>query len=461
MHVDIYPSSLYFLVYTTLMKLFYIFLGLAIFSLAGVSFYYTNIKKEETEFKVATSTPQKELIYIYREYGDVSFKNKTASSFTAVTDSKVTIGNYATVKTGDGRGYVIFPDNSSITLSSSTEIEISYEPTKVSIMQLIGSTYHRVTSLATGNKYEVRTPNTLAAVRGTKLAVTYIPKTKKTFVAVTEHSVEVTPTKDDGTPSKAPVMVQEGSLADIQSSTSTKVATTTEQNDRKMVIRGNAEVKEIKVFIDENKIIDKEYDKTPLEGRKEFLEKVINSLQQENKANDRETDESAGTAPTKTESRTEILNRAVKQVTSTIKPTPTVPNQETGIPPKTSTETPAPTKTEPVAPVVTETRTLKTLPINAEEFTPEQEAFIDAFYTVYERYFLVDDAATYCRKVSTLSSKDIIMSLLAVTNKAGYTLPKQTELSAFANDLVTSCTDGSMKDKVAGFKTRFDIAYPY
>lgn len=441
------------------MKLFYIFLGIAVFSLAGASFYYTNLKKEETHFNVATSTPQAESIYIYREYGDISFKNKAASTFTSVTDTKMTIANFATVKTGNGRGYVIFPDNSSIALSTSTEIQISYEPTKISIMQLLGSTYHRVTSLATGNKYEVRTPNTLAAIRGTKLAVIYNPNLKKTYIAVTEHQVEVTPTKEDGTLSNAPVMVQERSLADIQSSTSTpKIGTSTLMSSVKMVMRSNDDVKEIKIFIDENKIIDKAYDKTPLEMRKEFLEKLINSLQKESL----QTPPSGENSSLKIESRIDILNRVIKQITSTIK-TPTSVTPQASVPVTTAgTNTLTPVKVQPVTPItIGETKKLVELPTNVEEFTPEQEDFINSFYITYERYFLVDDPQAYCKRLGTITPKDMVASLLAISNKAGFIMPKQAELSSFATDLVSACADGSIQNKATTFKTRFDVTYSY
>jgi hypothetical protein len=443
------------------MKLLYTFLGVAVLVLAGTSFYYTNIKKADTKFIVATSTPQTELIYIYKEYGDVAFKNKSASTFTQVTDAKMTIGNFATVKTEDGRGYVIFPDNSSITLSSSTEIEISYEPTKISILQLLGSTYHRVTALATGNKYEVRTPNTLAAVRGTKLAVTYNPKTKKTFVAVTEHRVEVTPTKENGAADNAPVMLQEGSVADVQTSTTTpKNSTSTSSGSSKMVVKNNDEVKEMKPFLEENKVIDKEFDKPTNTDKRVFLEKIINTLQKEDNTAP-ETDDKAQ-IPKKPETRIDILNRVMKQTTSKETSQDTPPSTKEPAPVVTKTPAPVtePTKSE-TPPAITSTRTLKDLPTNVEEFTPEQEAFIDTFYTAYEKYFFVDDVVTYCKKVSALSAKEMVTSLLAVSNSAGYVLPKQTELTSFATDLITACKDGNMTDKAQAFKTRFDIAYPY
>jgi hypothetical protein len=291
------------------MKLVYALFGIGVVALAGFSFYHTNIKQpEDSGIKVTIDTPKQTPIYVYKEYGEMSYKNKSSDTYIQIDQKKTEIANYATVKTGNGRGYVMFPDNSSISLSSSTEIEISYEPTKVSIMQLLGSTYHRINTLVTGTKYEIRTPNTLAAIRGTKLAVTYNPKTKKTFVAVTEHTVEVTPTKNDGTPSKAPVMLSEGSLADIESTLTSQTGTTTQKQDTKMVVKGTDEVKEVDQFVKENKVIDKVYDAIPQEERKDFIEKVINTLQQQS--------EQAPPVPTPSSgksARVEVLERAVKE----------------------------------------------------------------------------------------------------------------------------------------------------
>ncbi len=446
------------------MKLFYIVLVLSLIGLAGGSFYYMNIHKDAVADKPVASKPSTESIYIYREYGDVSFREKTASTYTKVSSEKMLIPNYSSVKTTNGRGYVIFPDNSVITLSTSTEIEINHTSTKVSILQLLGSTYHRVTTLAKGNTYEVKTPNTLAAIRGTKFAIVYNPTSKKTLVAVTEHSVEVTQTKEGGETLRAPVMVQEGSLAEVRSSTSTQTSgTTTPKDEGSMAIRTTSEVPEIKQFIEENKIIDKEYDKTPLDTRKESLEIMIKSLQNE-----------ANNPSAKVETRTEIVTKVLNNIktgtpllgnqvipTATKEVTPVIVTpkiqpavQEVAIPTTSITSTTVPTtKQTPTS--------LRELPVAGEELTPADEAFVDTFYLAYEQYFLVDTPSTYCTKIKGMTSRDIISVLLAITNKAGIVLPKQTELTTFASDLVTSCADGTIANKASTFKIRFDTTYPY
>jgi hypothetical protein len=447
------------------MKLFYIVLGLIFIGLIGGSFYYTNIHKDTPAEKTAANTPPTESIYIYREYGTVFFKEKAASAYTQVASQKMLIPNHSSVKTTDGRGYVIFPDNSVITLSTSTEIEINYTSTKVSILQLLGSTYHRVTSLAKGNTYEVRTPNTLAAIRGTKFAIVYNPTSKKTLVAVTEHAVEVTQTKEGGATLRAPVMVQEGSLAEVKSSTSTQTTSTTTPKDQgSMIMRTTSEVPEMKQFIDENKIIDKEYDKTPLEERTKTFEIIIQSLQKA---------AAEPSSPTKEETRIETVTKALtaaKAIDQSPKSQETSTTIKETIPTNTPNKTPITTEgTSPTARVasttiapITQTQTsLRVLPVSAEELTSADEVFVDTFYTAYEQYFLIDTSSTYCAKIKGMTSRDIISALLAITNKAGILLPKQTELTTFASDLVTSCADGTIGNKASTFKTRFDTTYPY
>ena len=168
----------------------------------------------------------------------------------------------------------------------------------------------------------------------------------------------------------------------------------------------------------------------------------------------------------KIESRADTMTRIIKQASLQTQPattpSPTKPREMTPNVEKKPEPTLVPTvPAEPVSTITPQTKTLQSLPTNAEEFTPEQEAFIDTFYTTYEKYFFVDDAVTYCRKTATISSQQMMTSLLAITNNAGYVLPRQSELTSFATDLTSACKDGTMSDKTATFKTRFDITYPY
>ena len=459
------------------MKQLYILLGLVLFALACTSFYYTNIQSESNKVIVTADDPTKGSIYIYREYGEISFKNKSDTTDTSVGDTKMLVANYTSVKTGDGRGYVVFPDNSSIALSSSTEIEIQYEPTKISIMQRLGSTYHRVTTLTAENKYEVRTPNTLATVRGTKLAVTYNPITKKTYIAVTEHRVEVTKTKEDRTINGAPVMIQEGSLAQIQSATSTpKNASNTREISSTVTIFKNEEIPEIKELINENSSLDQEYDKVPFNARKEFLEKIIHLLSSEkHDVSDISNNLSSSTQNnlSKKETRPEIVTRVLKQSTrkevtslSTTSVPPSSPSPKLVPTIKTVTDSSAP-EIQPTTgggvsseTAVTARTQLKPYTIS-EDPTLAEQSFSDTFYNTYERLYLVDDPVSYCTRLGLTSAKSMLSLLTDTTKKAGYLLPKEAELLSFGTDLVSACADGSISSKVQTFKTQFDTTYPY
>ena len=419
-----------------------------------------------------TTTKPPETIYIYRESGEISFKPEGTSNYTSITSDTVTVPDHVSVKTGEGRGYVMFPDNTTISLATGTEIIIAYSPTKVSIMQLVGSTYHRVTSLVTGSTYIVRTPNTLASVRGTKFAITYNPSNKKTIVAVTEHSVEVTQIKETGEINKAPVMIQKDSAVSLFATSTTKYDTTT--TDMRVIVKKTSEVEEIKELIDENEAIDIEYDKAPVEGKRQLMEKIISSLRSSElerniKADNQDLPE---TPITKVESRSQEVTRIVKKVVdkkiledkkvgdgkktqvSTTTDTKVETKQATQVPPQIGEGTDPSKKT-------TNADTFKTFKVTDQELSLSDQDFIDTFYTTYEKLFLVNDTTEYCKSLGTTTPKEMILKLKTLTTSSGYTLPKEIELRSLAEDLVSSCTDGSMGDKAENFKIRFDTTYPY
>lgn len=455
------------------MKFFYVLLIASLIGLMCFSFYYTNIHKGTLKYTVNENLADGSL-YLYNEYGDIFYKTSLQGVYMPFAGKKITLPNHVFIKTGDSRGYILFPNTSSISLATSTEIEITFEPTKISVMQLRGSTYHRVLKVGLGNTYEVVTPNTLAKVLGTKFAIIYSPILKKTSVAVTEHNVEVTQIKEDGTILKAPVVVSNGSLAEIQSSIiASKKDEMTSTSFDKVTITTIDENKEASIFIDENKEIDIAYDKVSLLSKKEFLEKLIDSLRQDKEATTATIINEISQSPSVKESRTETINRVLKSSsTTTIKVTQRTSFEETQKPQNIASSTKLSTtattessqkllKTDEGGNSTSGGTVLRNIPITAEELTPIDETFIDAFYIVYEKYFLVDDPSSYCAKIGVISTEDIMKNLLFVTNKAGVFLPGQGELTTFAEDLVNACKDGSMQAKSTAFKTRFDVAYPY
>ncbi len=447
------------------MKQFYFLLFISLIGLASWSFYYSNIQKKSTYSVATTSSLPNEGFYLYREYGEVLFKKLPSDTYTLLTNPKVILTNHVSVKTGDGRGYIIFPDNSSIAISSSTEVEITYTPTKITVQQYSGSTYHRVIQLATKNKYEVRTPNSLSTVMGTKFGIIYNKNAKKTFVIVTEHNVEVTKTKEDSVIMGAPVIAQEGSFVELQSATTT-ILTGTSSNE-KVTVRNINEDKEVAFFVEENKTIDKEYDAITSTLQRIFLEKMISALQkdaeQKNKDADIAYSEELNPLP-KIENRTITLKRVLKEISQgssspiIIKKKPET-YQETSSSTNVSTTKKYPQEVEPQP--QSGGGTLRNISTLAEELTPEDELFIDSFYNVYEKYYLVEDPTLYCKNIGTISGEGIMSNLLLVTNKANVILPNQPELTLFAQDLVAACKNGTMTAKVADFKAKFDVLYPY
>ena len=130
-------------------------------------------------------------IYVFVESGNVFVKENKDATYVPVSEKKIAIKTGAYVKTEIGNAHILFPDNSVISLSENSELEINYTKHRISVNQLAGDTYHRVQKLASGNTYEVSTAGTLAAVRGTKFAVRYNAKSKKAKVAVLESVVAV------------------------------------------------------------------------------------------------------------------------------------------------------------------------------------------------------------------------------------------------------------------------------
>ena len=299
-------------------------------------------------------------------------------------------------------------------------------------------------------------------MHGTKLAVIYDPIIQRTYVAVTENNVEVTGTYDNGTMNKAPVMVQEGSFAHVQSPiVSSKNASSTENLLGTVTVGKNEEVPEIKEFISKNSTLDVRYDAAPLVGKKEFIEKAIDSLKEEApKELPTEVTIKTFNEPNKKEP---VASKAVPTLTSTASPYDTPSKKTAAVLVSSSSETQPPASGGggfTVVPVEVVTKQLKSFTLN-DTLSQEEQSFSDAFYTTYEQLYFVDDPITYCKRLGQMSAKSMVSSLTTITEQAGYILPKQDELVSFATDLVAACADESMNNKAQNFKIRFDTAYPY
>jgi hypothetical protein len=481
------------------MKLLYGFIGLlVVLGLSYGGYYYYTTTVQETDlgnpFPATPVTPpkQEKEIYLYKESGTVLFKNEGTDTFTEATTTKTVINRHVTVKTSDGFAYVMLPDESLITLATSTEILLSFDENKTLVMQLAGVTYHRVAKLPSTNRYDVRTPNTLASVHGTMFGVTYESEKKKTRVIVTEHDVEVTETKENGLMNKAPVIVSEGSLATID----TGIATSTKGNippASTVTLQKHSEVKEIQDILDENKLVSIEYTKRNYLDKQKFIESLIDTYQKDRAsyAQDVINQATSTRSGEKPETHKDIIVRLMRKMVvaqelqskpvATSTPTTQAPaEQKKQEQPATTTTTPSlPVKemkesvssttpkiisngsTTPSLPSVTTDDSGKKFSPTDENLTPSDQIFIDSFYATYERLFSVDNGTSYCQSLGKTTGQDMVLELKSITKKAGYLLPKEQELTTFANDLVNACADGTISTKIPEFKTRFDTTYPF
>jgi hypothetical protein len=258
---------------------------------------------------------------------------------------------------------------------------------------------------------------------------------------------------------ESPVMVGEGNMALVGSAA--VAATTTGPNGLEasvassMTLQKNSDSVEMKAVIDENVSIDKAYDNKPDTGKKDFMIKMINELQKE---------ESDDSGKNRNDSIQKALNTVELEIKAEQKSDTTVKQAPISKTPVTNTiQTITATKVTPTTPLITQpvTQTLKEFPLNDDNPSQAELDFSDAFYAEYEKYFSFDNAVTYCLTISTMTSAQMVGRLEAISNKAGYILPKKDELTLFASDLISACKDGSISSRQAAFKTRFDTAYPY
>ena len=101
------------------------------------------------------------------------------------------------VKTDEaGTGYIVFSDNSTLSLDKNSEITLeevnqSDDTFIIKVTQLAGRTWSRVENLfGKKTEYEVETPNTIAAVRGTVFGCDVTSISESTCYAI-EHSISL------------------------------------------------------------------------------------------------------------------------------------------------------------------------------------------------------------------------------------------------------------------------------
>lgn len=131
------------------------------------------------------------VITLVRESGTVLFKESEEAEYKDMNDDEITITSGSFIKTKENAfARVFLPDNSLISLDQNTEIQVNVEGNKFNINQLIGQTWNRVQSVSSGGEFTIKTPNTIAAVRGTIFGVN-VPSSEITYVYVNDGKVEV------------------------------------------------------------------------------------------------------------------------------------------------------------------------------------------------------------------------------------------------------------------------------
>lgn len=351
-------------------------------------------------------------ILLYVDEGDVSYKLPGAV-FVRATSSPVSIVTGTLVYTGIGKATVLFPNNSSVTLDTYTELAIAYEENKVSLLQTLGTTYHRVEKFLSGGTYEVETPGTLAAVRGTRFAVKYDKKKKMTKVAVTESEVEVSKLKTaTGTTTREileSTLLPQGKTVHVEeratSTTSFTVLDT--KND-----------KEMSDWVEYNRTRDEAQDSMKGEGKEP-----------------------------------ELIREEIKQLLETR------PKTEETTQTKETTNKTADAKEEPESkPEAVRTEEKPAVPVTRTPAVKlDEEIFFDKFSAMFLNYFYLDEKDTPCGMEASPSERvDIVTSY---AKDSGYPFQSTTLLS-FAQEIESYCKakKPEVKTRLQG---RFDTEYPY
>ncbi len=407
------------------------------------TFYFKYRSSPQKELAVTTSLP----ILLYPESGEVTFKILGSTSFQIATSSPTIIPNQTIVHTETGKASVLLPDNSMISLDTNTEITINYSSSKTSVYQTLGTTYHRVQTLLTGSSYQVQTPGTLAAVRGTKFAIKYDSKTKKTKVAVTEHNVEVStiPPGSQITGTTTP-FTETISLGEGKTVTVAMVTKVPKQGESAMQIADTVKDDDMRIWVEVNKNDDRRLDDIKkniksdedirVEIKKEIFKDIKEDVQSEvldTRKDSIETnivDKKVNLDSTKTEIKTE--------------PKPIVETKPTI---ETKTETTVKTDTTSNTPVTTSSLVKKM----------DEEQYFNGFNDMFIKYFYLDENDTPC--ITSILPQERVRQVTSFANTNGYPFTSTTLLS-FAQAIQGYCTNKDVATKIK-LQARFDEEFPY
>jgi hypothetical protein len=145
--------------------------------IGGYLLYSKDKDEDKNEDKTENSQDEgqnedEETFTLIVEEGNVLFKEDANDSYQSIDEDEIELSSGSFVKTRENSfAQIILPSNSVISIDQSTEIQIEFEENTTKIDQLLGNTWHRVKSLTEDDTYEVKTPNTIASVRGTIFSV--------------------------------------------------------------------------------------------------------------------------------------------------------------------------------------------------------------------------------------------------------------------------------------------------
>lgn len=378
-------------------------------------------------------------ILLYPLSGEVTFKATPNDTFQQATASPTIIPNQAIVHTNIGKASVLLPDNSTISLENNTEITVNYSKKTTSIYQGIGTTYHRVEKLLSGSTYQVQTAGTLAAVRGTKFAVKYDTKSKKTKIAVTENKVEV------ATLPKTPDVAIESMLVESGKTISVEIPIVTEGQAKPSllsVVDTNNDTEMRGIVETENKI-DKQLEVLKKESsdeqdfRKKMKRVLFNDIKED--ISSQETQQDGG-----------VLQKSDEQ--KKVQQPETVTTQKTSQPEEVTTKP----KEEVTKPKEETTKPVIKEPIIITKMGEEE--FFTTFESLFIKYFYIDDTDDSVCTVN-VTPQERVNIVTKFAESKGYSFVKTTLLS-FAEAIDTYCARKD-KDVKAKLQARFDDEYPF
>lgn len=386
-----------------------------------------------------TIRAEKAMIALYRESGDVFYTNPNTSEKQLTADIKtVEVFSGTQIRTTNGSAYILFPDNSMMSVDSKTSLTLEYSKEMVTIFQTLGNTYHRVKTLENGQEYEVRTPGTLAAVRGTKFAVLLDSVSKKTNVKVIESNVRVQKLDSSKPMTEKPVVLQEmivptGSQIDVREDV--RLANETQLSSRVI----NAQEIKDSGWMEKNELIDQATNSPEI--RQKFIEEVLSNSKENASSSNR--------------GKIRKLREAVKKF---IQENPEV-NKEAVRTEVREINVPSVLPIRPV-PSINQTAPATSIKPVASGFRDYNDPFVLEFDKMYEGWFpIYKDKATLCASVANLTPERIRATLSGLEVNFKQTIPNKELVVDFLTIAKRHCESVATENTV--LEEMYTQKYPF